>query len=111
MQLHQLGLCQGNVSLKNLAVGSNGNMVMIEFGLCLQVPFHDPNTNAGDAVVDGKHHHMLCCLILPQGPCGMQPYTAPKNLQIDCPLINMPLICGVQQFQSLSCWRVNIHGI
>jgi len=79
--LQQLGLCHGNVSLENLAMGIDGNMVMIDFGLCTWVPFHNLIMNeVVDAVPAAKpnHQHILCCLIVPQGQCGKLPYMAPE---------------------------------
>jgi len=85
-QLQQLGLCHGDVSLENFAVGIDGNVVMIDFGLCTRVPFHDPITNAAMPIADGNHHHhMLRRLIFPQGPRGTRPYMAPEIFASELP--------------------------
>jgi len=74
--LQQLGLCHGDVSLENFAVESDFKVVLIDFGLCTRVPFHDPNTNAVmPAVEDGNR---LRRLILPQGQRGTPQYMAPE---------------------------------
>jgi len=87
-QLQQLGLCHGDVGLENFAVGEKGKIVMIDFGLCLRVPYHDRITNeVVDVVpaVDGNHHYMLRCLICPQGARGTQQYMAPEIFADDLP--------------------------
>jgi len=88
-QLQQLGLCHADVSLDNFALGIDGNVVMIDFGLCLRAPFHDPETHAAVGLVpalDGNdHHQMLRRLIEPQGPRGTRGYMAPEIFASELP--------------------------
>jgi len=84
-QLQQLGLCHGDVSVDNFAVGADGDVAMIDFGLCLRVPFHDPITNAAMPIAEGNHHHMLRRLIVPQGTRGKRQYMAPEIFADDLP--------------------------
>jgi Protein kinase domain len=72
--LHHLqlqGVCHRDLSLENVLVHADVCMI-IDFGMCLRVPYNDPrNTSAVTDVTRGTIHRRL---MRPQGVCGKHNY-------------------------------------
>ena len=77
--LKKAGVSHRDLSLENLLV-HEGNVLVIDMGMCLRVPFRDPNTNQR-------------YLILPQGVCGKWHYMSPEvcknQLPFDGPTVDL----------------------
>ena len=77
--LKKAGVSHRDLSLENLLV-HEGNVLVIDMGMCLRVPFIDPNTNQR-------------YLILPQGVCGKWHYMSPEvcknQLPFDGPTVDL----------------------
>lgn len=77
--LHTLqanGICHRDLSLENIMVDSNRNVKIIDFGMCLRIPYNDPTKKNGDitTVVQGSMRR----LIAPQVTCGKAKYMSPE---------------------------------
>ncbi|EJK49863.1 hypothetical protein THAOC_31215 [Thalassiosira oceanica] len=48
--LQKKGVCHRNLSLGNLHLDDKGNVVLVDFGLCLRVPYADPTRQAPEIV-------------------------------------------------------------
>lgn len=71
--LHAKGICHRDISPENIMMDGNGCLI-IDMGMCLRVPYTDPN---GDGVTDisqGTQKRLL----KPQGACGKLPYMSPE---------------------------------
>ena len=75
--LQKSGICHRDISLENILV-HDSNIVIIDMGMCLRVPFSSPDGNP-NKVVDVASG-TLRKLILPQGQCGKPNYIAPEIL-------------------------------
>lgn len=75
--LHHLqtkGVCHRDMSLENILVDGDRCMI-IDFGMCLRVPYNDPNkAGAVTDVVQGASRRLM----RPQGVCGKHNYMAPE---------------------------------
>mmetsp|Transcript_3136 Transcript_3136/g.5996 ORF Transcript_3136/g.5996 Transcript_3136/m.5996 type:complete len:431 (-) Transcript_3136:21-1313(-) len=77
--LHHLqtqGVCHRDLSLENILVDGD-TCKIIDFGMCLRVPYNDPQRPDGTATTDvtrGTNRR----LIRPQGVCGKHNYMSPE---------------------------------
>ena len=69
--LKKAGVAHRDLSLENLLV-TDGNVLVIDMGMCLRVPMADGSTNRQ------LHQNQQRCLILPQGVCGKWGYMSPE---------------------------------
>lgn len=68
------GVCHRDLSLENVLVDGN-NCLVIDMGMCLRVPYNDPeNPDGATDVTRGQ----LRRLIIPQGTCGKHNYMSPE---------------------------------
>jgi serine/threonine protein kinase len=72
------GICHRNICLDNLLLDANDNLVLIDSGLALRVPYNDPCNI--DAVTDASEGSIRR-LMKPQGQCGKLMYLAPEMLE------------------------------
>jgi serine/threonine protein kinase len=77
--LQRLGVCHRDMSLENILVDEYKKSVVIDFGMCLRVPYHGE-----DGVVEVTEGTMRR-LILPQIPCGKPNYISPEVLMSEEP--------------------------
>ena len=73
-----MGVCHRDMSLENILVDEYTKSVLIDFGMCLRVPYIDPSGNGGSADVRAG---TLRRLITPQHPCGKPNYISPEILK------------------------------
>lgn len=74
--LHSIGICHRDLSPENVMIHHN-RCAVIDMGMCLRMPYTDPNGAIPDAVTDvtrGVQRRM----IKPQGTCGKLPYMSPE---------------------------------
>merc|ERR1719215_1191907 len=76
--LQKVGVCHRDLSLENLLVDQFTKTLIIDFGMCLRVPFRSDDGNVSDVTSGG-----LRTLIIPQGQCGKPNYISPEVLQND----------------------------
>lgn len=79
--LQRIGVCHRDLSLENILVDEYKTSVVIDFGMCLRVPFDDPRTSGVTDVSTGS----LRRLIQPLVPCGKPNYIAPEILKSQDP--------------------------
>ena len=76
--LQKKGVCHRGLSLKNLHLDDKGNVVLVDLGLCLRVPYADPvNLHYSTDVSNNTQRR----LVKAQGQCGDITYTAPEALR------------------------------
>ena len=94
--LHHLqskGICHRDLSLENILVDGE-RCLIIDFGLCLRVPYTDKrNPNA----VADVHQGVMRRLIKPQGTCGKHQYMAPEIFQNSDNFDGFELIFGQRE--------------
>lgn len=76
VHLQSLGVCHRDLSLENILVDSD-NCLIIDFGMCLRVPYNDPTRPGNVTDVRGG---MMRRLMRPQGVCGKHNYMSPEIL-------------------------------
>lgn len=69
-----MGVCHRDLSLENVLVNDD-TCKIIDMGMCLRIPYCDPNTNGITDVAKGKHRRRL---MKPQGVCGKHNYMSPE---------------------------------
>lgn len=79
--LQKTGVCHRDISLENILVNEENNemnILFIDLGMCLRVPFTPLNGGNGSSDVGSG---TLRKLIIPQGQCGKQNYISPEILE------------------------------
>ncbi|KAL7556375.1 hypothetical protein ACA910_000010 [Epithemia clementina (nom. ined.)] len=71
--LRDLGICHRDLSPENVMMDHNQCLV-IDFGMCLRVPYTDPRRGGIADISRGAHK----LLFSPQGACGKLPYMSPE---------------------------------
>jgi serine/threonine protein kinase len=74
-QLQKKGICHRDLCIDNMVVDENKNIHIIDLGLCLRVPFTDPNNRMCVADVSANTCRRL---MKAQGQCGLWQYMAPE---------------------------------
>jgi len=74
--LQKVGVCHRDLSLENVLVDQFTEALLIDFGMCLRVPFLSEDSEISDVSCGG-----LRCLMVPQGQCGKPNYISPEVLQ------------------------------
>jgi len=72
--LQAKGICHRDLSLENLLVNDD-NCLVIDFGMCLRVPYSDQNNK--EAITDVRRGGVRR-LIKPMGTCGKHNYMSPE---------------------------------
>lgn len=76
--LQRKGICHRNICLENLHLDSEDNLVLLDSGLSLRVPYNDPcNLGGVTDVSEGTTRRLM----KPQGQCGQLRYLAPEILE------------------------------
>ena len=73
--LQKKGVCHRDLCLENLVLDENQNIHIIDFGLCLRIPFADPSNRQLVSDVGSNTYRRL---IKAQGQCGSWKYMAPE---------------------------------
>lgn len=73
--LQKKGVCHRDISVDNMMVDKENNICIMDFGLCLRVPFADPNNR--NLVTDASANTYRR-LMKAQGQCGKLEYMAPE---------------------------------
>jgi len=73
--LQKRGVCHRDLCLDNIMVDEENNIRIIDFGLCLRVPFADPSIRNVSTDVSANTTRRL---IKAQGQCGKLEYMAPE---------------------------------
>jgi len=76
--LQSKGICHRDLSLENILVDDDNSLV-IDFGMCLRVPYSDKDDSSGD--VTDVRHGGIRRLIKPMGTCGKHNYMSPEIYQ------------------------------
>ena len=74
--LHAKGICHRDLSPENVMIDQH-NCLIIDMGMCIRIPYTDPNSSSGSGVTDifrGTSKRLL----KPQGTCGKLPYMSPE---------------------------------
>ncbi|KAL7557389.1 hypothetical protein ACA910_000018 [Epithemia clementina (nom. ined.)] len=71
--LRDLGICHRDLSPENVMI-DHKQCLVIDFGMCLRVPYTDPRTGGITDISRGAHK----LLFSPQGACGKLPYMSPE---------------------------------
>lgn len=71
--LRQRGVCHRDLSPENVMIDGGTLSLIIDFGMCLRVPYLDAQGNVVDV-----HRGTRRCLITSQGACGKLPYMSPE---------------------------------
>ncbi|CAB9525018.1 activated protein kinase catalytic subunit alpha-1 [Seminavis robusta] len=71
--LQEQGVCHRDLSLENVLVDAD-NCLVIDMGMCLRVPYNDPDSLGVTDVTRGN----LRRLMKPQGTCGKHNYMSPE---------------------------------
>jgi len=72
--LQEQGVCHRDLSLENVLVDAD-NCLVIDMGMCLRVPYNDPdNPNGVTDVTRGSKRRLM----KPQGTCGKHNYMSPE---------------------------------
>lgn len=74
--LQKMGVCHRDLSLENVLVDQFTRSLLIDFGMCLRVPFFSDDGETTDVSCGG-----LRSLMVPQGQCGKPNYISPEVLQ------------------------------
>ena len=69
------GLCHRDLCIDNMVVDENKNICIIDLGLCLRVPFSDPNSRL---LVSNVSANTCRRLMKTQGQCGLWHHMAPE---------------------------------
>lgn len=78
--LQKKGVCHRDISLENIMVDGNGNLVIIDLGMCLRVPYTDPsNMGCVTDVSEGSERRLMVV----QGEGGNLLYMAPEVVEAD----------------------------
>lgn len=96
--LHSRGICHRDLSPENIMIdGSEG--VIIDMGMCLRVPYVDPNDNSARTDIS-EANGTTRCLLKPQGACGKLPYMCPgKSPRLISNLIDNPDFANLFRLQ------------
>lgn len=73
--LQKKGICHRDLCLENIMLDDNGNIHIIDLGLCLRTPYSDPNNRK---VVSDASANTYRRLMKAQGQCGSWKYMAPE---------------------------------
>lgn len=73
--LQQKGVCHRDLSLENILVDKNNNLKIIDLGMCLRVPYSDPDNHGCLSDVSAGTPRRLMCA---QGQGGKWMYMAPE---------------------------------
>jgi serine/threonine protein kinase len=77
--LHSCGICHRDLSPENIMIDRDEG-VIIDMGMCLRVPYVDPNNSHARTDIAKAAGKSTRCLIKPQGACGKLPYMSPEIL-------------------------------
>ena len=80
LHLQKKGICHHDLSLDNFVLQDNNNLVLIDFGLAIRVPYADRSNYGGVCDVSEGTDRLL---IHAQGLCGNLTYLAPEILEGD----------------------------
>lgn len=80
LHLQKKGVCHRDLSLDNIVLEANNNLVLIDFGLCLRVPYADSSNYGGVCDVSEGTDRLL---IKTQGRSGNLTYLAPEIIEGD----------------------------
>jgi serine/threonine protein kinase len=75
--LHSKGICHRDLSPENVMIDGDQS-VIIDMGMCLRVPYVDPDNENLRVDINGSRGKTTRCLFKPQGPCGKLPYMCPE---------------------------------
>lgn len=76
--LQKRGICHRNVCLENLHLDAEDNLVLLDSGLSLRVPYCDPsNIDGVTDVSEGTTRRLM----RPQGQCAQLMYLAPEIIE------------------------------
>ena len=75
--LHSKGICHRDLSPENVMVDGLEGLI-IDLGMCLRVPYLDPQHVDRFTDVRGSGGRSPRCFFRPQGPCGKLPYMSPE---------------------------------
>ena len=75
--LHSKGICHRDLSPENVMVDGLEGLI-IDLGMCLRVPYVDPQHVDRFTDVRGSGGRTPRCFFRPQGPCGKLPYMSPE---------------------------------
>jgi serine/threonine protein kinase len=78
VHLQQKGICHRDLSLENILLEDDNNLVLIDFGLALRVPYKD-NSNVGGVADVSEGTNRL--LMKAQGQSGTLKYLAPEIIE------------------------------
>lgn len=70
---HAKGICHRDLSPENIMMDERACLV-IDMGMCLRVPYTDPNGDGVTDIIRGTRKRLL----KPQGTCGKLPYMSPE---------------------------------
>jgi len=70
--LHAKGICHRDLSPENVMIDGHEGLI-IDMGMCLRVPYRDPQHVDRVTDISGAHGEPRC-FFRPQGPCGKLPY-------------------------------------
>ena len=76
--LQKKGVCHRDLSLRNLLLDDKGNVVLVDLGLCLRVPYADPANRHHSTDVSNNTRRRL---VKAQGQCGELAYMDPETLR------------------------------
>jgi len=81
-----MGVCHRDLSLENVLVHNDDISIVIDFGMCLRVPYIGNGAGKdGAALVGDVSTGNLRCLIQPQIPCGKRIYMSPEVMMSQAP--------------------------
>lgn len=75
LHLQSVGVCHRDLSLENVLVDNDDNCLIIDMGMCLRVPYNDPNSSGN--LTDARRGSIRR-LMTPQGTCGKAQYMSPE---------------------------------
>lgn len=78
--LQKKGVCHRDLSISNILLEGNNNLVIVDFGLALRVPYKD-NSNVGGVADVSEGSDRL--LMVAQGQSGSLAYLAPEIIERD----------------------------
>jgi len=77
--LQRAGICHRDMSLENLLTDEENNVVVIDFGMSLKIPYLQQGLSGGSF----DHRERDRCLIRPQGSVGKPYYMSPEIVRND----------------------------